>query len=134
MKGGDPCSMNNDDKLAALTNEPIKMAFGGEEYTLRRPTIKDYKKIRLYLKEKNAINAKLSDDDSIDFGVFFIATLLINPQYTQEQLEEKILLTDLNKLSEVMEQLGFTKPPTKPIEEVKTETPVPQEVQGEAKQ
>lgn len=105
----------NDNKLKALTNEPVKVIFGGEEFTLRRPTIKDYKKIRAFLKENNAdvAGGKLPDDVAIDFGTFFIATLLINPPYTQEQLEEKILISDLPKLTDMMEQLGFTKPQPK---------------------
>jgi len=113
--------MENDEKLKALTNEPVTEVFGGEEYTLKRPTIKDYKKIRAFMKEHNVSTGKLADDDAIDFGTFFIASLLINPKYTQEELEDKILITDLPKLSDVMDKLGFTKPQTVQKEEKQPE-------------
>jgi len=115
--------MNDDEKLKALTNEPVKIVLGGEELTLKRPTIRDYKKIRSYLKEiKVADAANLGEDNAIDFSVFFISTLLIEPQYSPEDLEDKIFITDLSKLSELMEQLGFTKPQKK-TEQVSPEAP-----------
>ena len=122
--------MDNDIKLNALTNEPVKVVFGGEELTLRRPTIRDYKKIRSYLKEKNvSAEGRLPDDEAIDFGVFFIATLLENPKYSQEELEDKILIADLGNLTGMMDKLGFTNPQsqvTQPTPEVKL-TPLAEE-------
>ena len=101
----------NDNKLAALTNEPVKVMFGGEEFTLRRPTIRDYKKIRSYLKEKGAnTEGRLPDDEAIDFGIFFIATLLEHPKYSQDELEDRILVSDLVNLQDMMVKLGFTTP------------------------
>lgn len=105
--------MDNDEKLKALTNEPVKAWFGGEEFTLRRPTIRDYKKLRGYLKEKNMADGKLPDDEAVDFGTFFISTLLIEPKYSQEELEDIILISDLDKLTDVISRLGFTKPQPK---------------------
>ena len=116
--------MENDEKLKALTNEPVTEVFGGEEYTLKRPTIKDYKKIRAFMKDHNVTTGRLGDDDAIDFGTFFIASLLINPKYTQEELEDKILITDLPKLSDVMDKLGFTKPQIKQEEKQPEEAKV----------
>ena len=105
--------MDNDEKLKALTNEPVKAVFGGEEFTLKRPTIRDYKKLRGYLKEKNMADGRLPDEEAVDFGTFFISTLLISPKYSQEELEDKILISDLDSMREVIEKLGFTKPQPK---------------------
>lgn len=105
--------MDNDEKLKALTNEPVKAVFGGEEFTLKRPTIRDYKKLRGYLKEKNMADGRLPDEEAVDFGTFFISTLLIEPKYSQEELEDKILISDLDSMREVIEKLGFTKPQPK---------------------
>lgn len=105
--------MDNDEKLKALTNEPVKAVFGGEEFTLRRPTLRDYKKLRGYFKDRNMADGKLPEDDAVDFGTFFISTLLIDPKYTQDELEDKILITDLENMKAVIERLGFTKPQPK---------------------
>ena len=81
--------MENDEKLKALTNEPVTEVFGGEEYTLKRPTIKDYKKIRAFMKDHNVSTGKLADDEAIDATV------------------AKILLAVKDKGDEAI--LGFTK-------------------------
>src|SRR6185312_3233427 len=98
-----------DQQLAALTDQRLTITLGGKQYRCRRPSLKDVAAVNAYrferLQQPNTANVGL------DTALFAITELMKpDTSMTPDELANSLPLRALAELETVMEQLDFKQP------------------------
>mgnify|MGYP001282618548 CR=1 FL=1 len=100
---------NQDQTLAALTDQRLPVTLGGKTYTARQATLYDFGQFLSYLKRQGGA----LDDPSTNLqGLLYLLTELMKPDFvvSPDELARTLPFTGATEVTEALATLGFTVP------------------------